>query len=100
MLYHNNGDGTFTDVTERSGTCCTKGRAGERAAHFIDYDRDGQLDLVVSNYLEFDMQPGTQTWRECVLQLERHSRKLRPARLAARGRDCFITTTATARSLT
>ncbi|HEV2305793.1 MAG TPA: CRTAC1 family protein [Candidatus Acidoferrales bacterium] len=54
ILYHNNGDGTFTDVTKRArlwndgpvrwGAGCT----------FIDYDRNGHLDLFVSNYLKFD----------------------------------------------
>jgi hypothetical protein len=52
VLYRNNGDGTFTDVTReagllrptRWGTGCT----------WVDYDRDGHLDLFVSNYLVFD----------------------------------------------
>ena len=53
VLYHNNGDGTFTDVSEtrrrrRFGTrwgagCC-----------FLDYDRDGHLDLFVASYVTFD----------------------------------------------
>jgi enediyne biosynthesis protein E4 len=52
VLYRNNGDGTFTDVTKearllgpaRWGSGCT----------WVDYDRDGRLDLFVSNYLKFD----------------------------------------------
>ena len=52
VLYRNNGNGTFTDVTEeaglarptRWGTGCT----------WVDYDRDGRLDLFISNYLVFD----------------------------------------------
>ncbi|MGE5054138.1 MAG: CRTAC1 family protein [Acidobacteriota bacterium] len=56
VLYHNNGDGTFTDVTEKAGLaqkdayprwntgCC-----------FVDYDRDGHLDLFVANYVNFDL---------------------------------------------
>jgi hypothetical protein len=48
-LYHNNGDGTFTDVTERSGITKPKDLLSVAAAWF-DYDNDGKLDLVVSNY--------------------------------------------------
>ena len=55
-LYHNNGDGTFADVTERAGllqpgpklrwnTGCT----------WVDYDRDGHLDLFIANYVDFDL---------------------------------------------
>src|SRR5271165_2503557 len=55
-LYRNNGNGTFTDVTEQAGliqpgpkirwnTGCT----------FVDYDRDGNLDLFVANYVDFDL---------------------------------------------
>ena len=55
VLYHNNGDGTFTDVTEKAGliqpgphvrwnvACC-----------FLDFDLDGHLDLFVANYVNFD----------------------------------------------
>jgi hypothetical protein len=56
VLYRNNGNGTFTDVTEKAGlmqpgpkirwnTGCT----------FVDYDRDGHLDLFVANYVDFDL---------------------------------------------
>jgi hypothetical protein len=51
ILYRNNGDGTFTDVTERA-------KVGDRrwstSAAFGDYDQDGYLDLYVCNYLEMD----------------------------------------------
>lgn len=50
-LFHNNGDGTFTDVTNRAGVRNT-GRFAASAAWF-DYDRDGYLDLLVTNYAEF-----------------------------------------------
>ena len=53
-LYHNNGDGTFTDVTEKSKLVGQNGRWGSGAT-FIDYDRDGKLDLFVANYLKFDL---------------------------------------------
>jgi hypothetical protein len=51
-LYRNNGDGTFTDVTKQAGLLGTA-RWGAGCT-FIDYDRDGFLDLFVSTYLEFD----------------------------------------------
>ncbi|HTU33229.1 MAG TPA: CRTAC1 family protein [Candidatus Acidoferrum sp.] len=53
-LYHNNGDGTFTDVTAKAGLLCSKNRFSTGCS-FIDYNRDGLLDLFVSNYVEFDM---------------------------------------------
>jgi enediyne biosynthesis protein E4 len=53
VLYHNNGDGTFTDVTEHSGLL-TKQPLYSSGAAFIDYDRDGHLDLFVSHYVDYD----------------------------------------------
>jgi hypothetical protein len=47
-LFHNNGDGTFTDVSEAAGVADQKGRYGF-ASLFIDLDDDGWLDLVVAN---------------------------------------------------
>jgi hypothetical protein len=54
VLYHNNGDGTFTDVTEDAGL----GNAGRWAASaaWFDYDRDGFLDLVICNYAELSFE--------------------------------------------
>jgi len=51
ILYHNNGDGTFTNVTARAGVE-NPGRWASSAAWF-DYDNDGRLDLVVSNYVDW-----------------------------------------------
>jgi hypothetical protein len=50
-LYHNNGDGTFTDVTERSGT---GGSGWSTSAAWVDLDDDGLLDLVALRYLRWD----------------------------------------------
>jgi enediyne biosynthesis protein E4 len=50
-LFHNNGDGTFTNVTDRAGVK-NSGRWAASAAWF-DFDRDGFLDLVVTNYARF-----------------------------------------------
>ena len=53
-LFRNNGDGTFTDVTRHAGLVSEKPRWGAGCT-FVDYNRDGHLDLFVSNYLEFDL---------------------------------------------
>jgi hypothetical protein len=53
VLFHNNGDGTFTDVSEKAGVAGSADRWGAGAC-FLDYNRDGNLDLFVSNYVAFD----------------------------------------------
>jgi hypothetical protein len=54
VLYHNKGDGTFEDVTSKAGFPTTGTRWGSGCT-FVDYDRDGRLDLFVANYLAFDL---------------------------------------------
>jgi hypothetical protein len=55
-LYRNNGDGTFTDVTQAAGVSGA-GAQGRKlwsvAAAWVDYDNDGHLDLIVSNYCDW-----------------------------------------------
>ena len=51
ILYHNNGDGSFSDVTDRAGVA-NRGKWGSSAAWF-DYDNDGRLDLVIANYVDW-----------------------------------------------
>jgi hypothetical protein len=51
VLYHNNGNGTFTDVTRESGLLQSEEHWNTGAA-FVDYNRDGHLDLFVSNYVD------------------------------------------------
>ncbi len=54
-LYRNNGDGTFTDVTKASGLWTDQTRWGAGCS-FLDYNRDGHLDLFVSNYVRFSLE--------------------------------------------
>jgi len=54
ILYHNNGNGTFTDVTAKAGVA-DEGNWSTSAGWF-DYDKDGYLDLVVTNYIEWSPQ--------------------------------------------
>ena len=50
-LYHNNGNGTFTDVTDQAGV---GGNGWSTSAAWVDLDNDGRLDLVVLRYLQWD----------------------------------------------
>jgi hypothetical protein len=50
ILYHNNGNGTFTDVTEKAGV---KAGGWSASAGFFDYDNDGKLDLFVTRYIDW-----------------------------------------------
>lgn len=67
VLYHNNGDGTFTDVTDAAGVGGDP-RFWSTGCTFLDYDRDGHLDLFVTNYIGpkslEDLPPkGRTTWK-------------------------------------
>jgi hypothetical protein len=58
QLLHNNGDGTFTDVTEKAGvpgTVTGHGKAWAVTAGWFDYNNDGLLDLLVINYLDYNI---------------------------------------------
>ncbi len=50
-LYHNNGNGTFTEMAERAGVAGADGRWNSGCA-FLDFDRDGKVDLFVANYVD------------------------------------------------
>src|SRR6201987_732312 len=54
VLYHNNGDGTFTDVTAKAGVAGRESGPIHSGATFVDYDRDGRIDLYVGSYVAFD----------------------------------------------
>ena len=56
-LWHNNGDGTFTDVAAKAGVTTNPGNGQKRwntGCAFVDYNRDGHLDLFIANYIDFD----------------------------------------------
>ena len=65
ILYRNDGDGTFRDVTGQAGLSVPLNPTFSTSAAFLDYDRDGHLDLYVCVYVEFDfddqqaLRPGT-----------------------------------------
>ena len=54
ILYRNRGDGTFEDVTAKAKLPTTGIRYGSGCS-FVDYDRDGYLDIVVANYVDLDL---------------------------------------------
>ena len=75
-LFHNNGNGTFTDVTKPAGLWgpnefCT-------SAAWVDYDRDGKLDLVVANYVQWTQQS------DHLLHARRHAQIVLHARVVQR----------------
>ncbi len=58
ILFHNNGDETFSDVTAKAGVGDEGGWS--TSAGWLDYDKDGWLDLVVTNYIEWS--PRNNIW--------------------------------------
>ena len=83
VLYRNNGDGTFTDVSEKAGVAGSPGVWGAGCC-FVDYDRDGRLDLFVASYVNFDPEKGAAARSVGLLSLQRHPRSVRAARLCRR----------------
>jgi hypothetical protein len=66
VLYRNNGNGTFSDVSDRAGVAGNG--AWSTGCAFVDYDRDGKLDLFVSTYVDFDVKtaPGPGERASCM----------------------------------
>ncbi len=95
VLYRNNGDGTFTDVAMQAGVLDGRWSTG---AAFADYDQDGFLDLMVSNYVELDLdhlpEPGsasTCTYRSLAVQCGPHGMKGQGSSLFHNNRDGTFT---------
>ena len=79
-LYHNNHDGTFTDVAEKAGVALGNWSTG---ATWGDYDGDGRLDLFVPGYLHYELAnppaPGTKAVEYQLLPIPRRQCNVRPA---------------------
>jgi len=64
-LYHNNGDGTFTDVSAKAGLK-TANDEWSTGCSFVDYDRDGKVDIFLARYVDFSYdsvpRPGQGRW--------------------------------------
>jgi enediyne biosynthesis protein E4 len=69
ILYHNNGDGTFTDVTRKAGLEESRTRFSTGCT-FVDYNRDGHLDLFVSRYIDIDIKNTPAAGQSRVCQFE------------------------------
>ena len=83
VLYHNNGDGTFTDVTAKAGVADGRWSTG---AAFGDYDGDGFVDLMVANYVDFHLDDLPRLRQFAQLQISRNRCAMRAARIERRGR--------------
>jgi enediyne biosynthesis protein E4 len=96
VLYRNNGNGTFTDVTREAGLLHQGTRWGTGCT-WVDYNRDGLLDLFVSHYVAFDFQSVPPTGRNPNCNFKGVPVYCGPLSLNPSG-ACSIATTAMARS--
>ena len=99
ILFHNDGNGTFTDVTEKAGLLHPGTRYGAGCT-WIDYDRDGKLDLFVSHYMDFEPDETMPARGKDPAATTRAFRSTASRVPAPRSLAACITTTATGRSPT
>ena len=99
MLYHNNGDGTFTDVTAKAGLAEAAVRYGSGCT-WVDYDRDGRLDLFVATYLNTTLDKLPKRGENADCRWKGVPVNCGPRGLPTGLRPAVPTTTATARSPT
>src|SRR5260370_291103 len=85
VLYHNNGDGTFTDVSEKAKVA-GNGKAWGTGCAFVDYDRDGKLDLFIANYVDFDLSTAPAPGELPSCMWKDVPARVRPPRLAGGGK--------------
>ena len=83
VLYHNNGNGTFTDVTSKAGVADGRWSTG---AAFGDYDGDGFVDLMVTNYVDFHLNDLPGFGKSSELQISRPRCAMWSTRPERRGR--------------
>jgi hypothetical protein len=79
LLYHNNGDGTFTEIGETAGVAVKR---NPRSVHVVDYDKDGLLDIYVANLGEennFFKNLGNMTFEEVIFQTNAVDRSIAQA---------------------
>ncbi len=78
-LYHNNGDGTFSNVTRQAGLSDKPPLLLSVCAAWFDYDNDGRLDLVVSNYTFWDPMTDPRCLKEGKIDFYCSPRTVKPA---------------------
>ena len=88
VLYHNNGDGTFSDVTAKAGLKTSRDE-WSTGCSFVDYDRDGKADLFVVRYVDFSYDSVPRPGRGTMVPVERDQRNVRAAGIEA-GRECAL----------
>ena len=93
ILFHNNGDGTFTDVTRKAGVYDEQYRWGAGCT-WLDYDRDGHLDLFVCNYIRLDPAKAPSA-NDPLVPVEGHPGHVRTRAASPATPTFFITTTET-----